>query len=414
MREERGAGGKPYIPALNGFRAFAILGIVVFHVLALSAPPDDPGRNFDYLVWGWLSGLLDTFFIVSGCVLFLPIVARGGMGDVGDWIRKRGARLFPSYWVTLTLALVLLLFVGQATPVFPSALEVILQYAALPKAAHVFDPGFPIGFGDGPLWMIGVVLGLYVLLVLFWRPYLRHPLIGLGVAAAITVTWKLLAANTGLFEAIEGGNSTALIVQLAATEQVPGWLYSFALGMTCAWAYVRFAKDRPREELQRFALRLAPFAIAGFLVCSVLYSNIAIDAPAGVPGGSVSRSHVFLTLTFTTFRAAVMAVIVLGPVWLAWPFTNRAARKLAELSYGIYLVHILVAIYVCSIWLELPQDGSIGTAALWLAVVLPPSILYAVLLQRFVEGPARAWAARRKPETAPSSARQPEPRPATP
>jgi peptidoglycan/LPS O-acetylase OafA/YrhL len=90
-------------------------------------------------------------------------------------------------------------------------------------------------------------------------------------------------------------------------------------------------------------------------------------------------------------RAALMASIVLAPFWLQRPFDNSPTRWLAEQSYGIYLIHLVICWYVGIVWLDLPRDGTLRAALLWFAVVIPTSIGYAYLSRRFVEVPARRW-----------------------
>jgi peptidoglycan/LPS O-acetylase OafA/YrhL len=403
--------GWPKIPALDGFRGYALIGLVGFHMLTLSATQSERGGEFGFLVWGAIGGMLDVFFIVSGCGLFLAVVMRGGMRDVRRYARKRAARIFPSYWVTLTVSLVLLLIVQPAALPLPSPGEALIQYTGLQEPARLLDPTMQVAFGNPALWMISVLIGLYILLPLVAGPFLRHPLIGLALAAAITVGWKLAVVHwTGLFEAIGGNPETPdYLLTWITVDQLPAWLYSFALGMTCAWAYVRFAQPRPREQLERLALRALPFVLIAFGLCTYLYTRLAVEAE-GIAGGAFARTSPFLGIATTTSRAALIAVIVLGPALLARPFVNRPLRALTELSYGIYLFHLVAAVYLGVVVFDLPQDGTVAAAALWTAVVLPPSIAFAYLVTRFVERPARAWAERPRPAATDDARAQSPPR----
>jgi peptidoglycan/LPS O-acetylase OafA/YrhL len=395
---------RPTIPELDGFRAYAILGVVAYHILirVSPAPVDGAGSELAFLFWGTVGGgLLNVFFIVGGCGLFLSVVARGGLGEVRAYARRRGARLLPAYWVTLTVTLALIVLTGAT---FPGIAEIMVQYTGLQQPALLVDPTATTGFGNGALWLISVILGFYVVLALVWRPYLRHPLVGLAVVAAITVGWKLAAVHlTGVFEAVELTGHEGQLVVWNVINQLPGWAYSFALGMTCAWAYVRLAEPRPRQQLERFALTLAPFVLVGFGVCAYLYAGIAVDSRSTAGAQFARSSSPILDLAYNTSRAALMAVIVLGPALLSKPFVNRPIRRFAELSYGVYLIHLVVVIYVCEMLLGLPEDGSVATAALWFAVVLPISIVYAYVVTRFVERPALAWAARRSSRPRPQT-----------
>lgn len=104
-----------------------------------------------------------------------------------------------------------------------------------------------------------------------------------------------------------------------------------------------------------------------------------------------------------------MGAVALGPAYMLKPFVNRAATWLAEVSYGLYLIHLVVGTFV-GLALGLPRDGAPGTIALWFLVVLPLSLGYAYLSVRFVERPVRRWArrlGRRGPE--PKVAAEPAP-----
>ena len=50
------------------------------------------------------------------------------------------------------------------------------------------------------------------------------------------------------------------------------------------------------------------------------------------------------------------------------PFVNRTTKWLAELSYGVYLIHWLIVIYLYE-FSGLPSNGTLGDLALWMAVV---------------------------------------------
>ena len=85
------------------------------------------------------------------------------------------------------------------------------------------------------------------------RPYSRHPLIGLALAAAVTIAWKQTVEwAPEIFERLSSRDPDA--VAGLAVDQFPGWAFSFGLGMTAAWAY-ELAVDRyPRKWLNRTAV----------------------------------------------------------------------------------------------------------------------------------------------------------------
>lgn len=385
-------------PVLNGFRAYAILGVVTLHLLGFSG---DSLNN--PLVWMATGGLLDVFFIVSGFGLFLPVVRSGGLGDLRLFGRKRFSRIFPTYWLALTIALIVVIATSGAVP---PASEIAVQYAGLQMPVQFVDPGMPIAFGaDQALWMISVILGVYLLLPLLAKPYLRHPLIGLAAAAAITVGWKL--ATPQIMEWVQSGHPggpTGVTLRLLIVDQLPGWLYSFALGMTCAWAYTRATTTRSAAELRRIAVIAAPFAFAAVIACAWGYGAIA-SAHQGAAGGSYARSDAPFSLAYSTSRAAAMGVILLGPALLQRPFANALTGAFAKVSYGVYAIHFLIAQYVGYEWLGLPDGGGALDLLIWAAVVLPPSVAFGWIALRYFEEPARRWAgggagSSREPEAA--------------
>jgi len=401
----------PIIPALDGFRAYAILGVVVLHVLGFSgALAATDGTTFGLVAWGVFGNVIDAFFIISAFGLFLPVVLRRGeLGSLQTYAIARAARVVPPYWLCIAVILVLISLVPATAqtpfgpPVrFPDAGDILIHLTALQMPARLFGD-LPVGFGvDGPLWMISVIVGFYVVFPFVAKAYYRHPFIGLAIAAALMLGWKEAALHLGgFFQMLEGGHASPVSVQLIATDQLPGWAFSFALGMTGAWTYARLHERGPAPEgLDRKATAVAGLAVVAVVICAYLYGREAAEINAAI-AGSVARGDPLLTLAYSASRAVLMAAIVLCPLWIQRPFANRPVRRLAELSYGLYLIHFVVAYYVGGVLLGIPRDGSVATVGLWFAVVLPVSLAYAYLSLLSVERPARRWVRRRSRPRAP-------------
>jgi peptidoglycan/LPS O-acetylase OafA/YrhL len=392
------------VPVLDGFRAYAILGVVSLHLLLLSKVAQ-PGNHAGLVSWGVLGNIIDTFFIISGFVIFLPVVRRAGeVGSIRNFALGRVARLAPAYWLSLLVVLVLLVVVpNQPDLRFIHRLpEIVADMAALQMPIRLFDGTFQVGLGiNGALWMISVIVGFYFVFPFIARSYYRHPLAGLAIAAAITLLWKEAVIHLpGFWAWLDHSDEEAWVSQLIATDELPGWAFSFALGMTGAWAWVRVSGSENLKRLQRPAVIAAALSLVACGVCAYLYGKHASNAATGIIGGSTARENPWLTMPFSAARAALMASIVLAPVWLQRPFDNAPVRRLAELSYGVYLIHLVIAWYVGLVWLDLPRDGSVRAALLWFGVVIPTSIAYAYLSRRFVELPAKRWIlSRRKRRT---------------
>ena len=393
---ERTRSGVRRVAVLDGFRAYAILGVVVIHLLGMSgALAATGGSTFSVVTWGVLGNVIDFFFIISGFVLFLPMVLREGRpGSLRRYALGRAARLVPAYWLSLAVVLALIVLVPPP-PAFatPGLASVGLHLGALQMPARLLDGSFAIGFGvNGPVWMLSVIVGFYAVLPLIARPYFHHPLAGLAIAAMIAIGWKEAVLHLdGLFEALAGPGQPPLLVRLIATDQLPGWAFSFALGMTGAWAYVRH-QCRGAAGLARRWTWAAAASLAAYCAFAYLIGRHATTISEPFVAG-YARGEPLISVGSSASRAVLMATVALGPAWLQRPFANRPARRLGELSYSLYLIHVALGIYAASL-LGLPTNGTVGDVALWFAVVVPASLAYAWVAVRLVERPVRRWAAK--------------------
>ena len=245
-KQSRAASGIPVVAAFDGFRAYAILGIVLLHTLGFSGVLPVAGHNwFSQLILGTLGQWVDALFVISGFVVFLPTVARGGdFGSVRAYAIRRAARLVPAYWLMLAIVLVLLAAV-PLTPAlaFPSVAAIGIHMGFLQTPAGMFTDHILMGFGvDGPVWTLSVEIAFYLVLPLVAGWYFRRPILGLVLAAVLTAVWHEAFLH---FDAVTSAvglaptGSTALRLQVASLLQFPYWAFSFAAGMTGAWAYVR-------------------------------------------------------------------------------------------------------------------------------------------------------------------------------
>ena len=394
-KDYRSASGLPIVPAFDGFRALAIMTVVVSHLLGTSGRGGDQGSIAAIFYLGTFGRVVEVLFVVSGFVVFLPTVARGGVfGPVGPYALRRVARLLPAYWLLLLLVII----VAWALPQFedPTGLELISNFSFMQKWVSWIDPGIEVGFGLAtPVWTLSIEITFYLVLPLVAAWYARRPLVGLFVAMGLVLAWHQLLSHTPDFVELTGdGWSTREFANfvLGGSEQFPHWILSFAAGMTAAWLYVRFT-TAPRK--------LWSGRTRGWIAIAAIALFICFSALAGINADQNPSSWVvlfwvqpwWLRLGFTLSLAAAMLAISLAPRWIQFPFSNRPVRKLGDISYGVYLVHyplLLIAIYVVGI----PLFGDAWDLFLLCAFVIPLSLLYGYLSARFVEQPIRRWAHR--------------------
>src|SRR5262249_55572056 len=122
----------PVVPSFDGYRAYAILFVALFHIFQITGAFTAAGDSaVGVISWGILPRSLDVLFIVSGFVIYLPTVVRDGdFGSVSAFAIRRTARLVPAYYVTLLVAILLLAVVSSSAGV-PDAGTITAHFAVL-------------------------------------------------------------------------------------------------------------------------------------------------------------------------------------------------------------------------------------------------------------------------------------------
>jgi len=395
-KEARAAGGIPIVGAFDGYRAVAIFLIALFHVFLFSGVAGAVGDSAGGVaIFGTLPRVpLVILFVVSGFVLFLPAAARGGtFGDVAAYALRRAARILPAYWLSLVVAIVLLAILPIG-PGVPDIGEVFLHVTMLQTPAALFDGDFALGFGIvASVWTLSVETVFYVLLPVIAGAYFRRPLLGLALAAALLVVWRLIALHADSILGV--GAATQDRWDVFYASQFPSWGLSFAGGMTGAWAFVRLRETVPPALLARRAALTAAAAGVATIVIVIFAGREAVHDP-NVLAGLFARQSLAVSLTLPLAVATAMVALALAPARAQLPFANRPLRSLGDISYGVYLIHLaVIAVIVAE--LSLPRDGSFAAVLEWTAIVIPVSLVYAYGSAVLLERPLRRWARRVRP-----------------
>lgn len=378
---ERSKSGIPIVHTIDGFRAVAVLSILVFHLISptgLRATLPDTAA-VEVLVEA-MPRMIDVLFIISGFVLFMPTAHRGGQfGNVAGYAISRAARILPTYYVAVGLVVALLVFYAPIDAPTPTLWEVGVHLAILQSPATVFDPGFPIGLGlDGALWTISTLVTFYILLPFIAGPFYRRPLLMLGIAAAISFGWRLFADDL-------------LVNAYSVLPQLPYWALQLALGMTAARYWETWTLG-PRAPL--LASRWAPRAqiLALFGLVTVLWAGDQVLVPGDlVVALTQADQTILIALVYPALMALLIFSTALGPKRRRLGLDGRKMGLLGESSYGIYMVHLPIIILLV-VWEFLPRNGSTEAALLWTAAVIVPSVLFGWLTYRYIELPVRLWA----------------------
>ncbi|GAA4904157.1 acyltransferase family protein [Streptomyces coeruleoprunus] len=288
------------------------------------------------------------FMVLSGFIF--TVGAHGRPIRYGRFVTNRLLRVYPLYLVIAVL--------GLATQV------------ALPSFEHLLavltftTPGQPYG---GVFWTLSVELQFYLLFPLLNRLLGER---GPGALLRLLGAIALLRLLVWLSSPAPEPHTSALYLGLA------GRIDQFLLGMLAAWCYLRHRERLRAGWLPPAALALALGALWGFHQLRGFMS----DSP--------------LKLVWSTLEGAVWAVFV--AVYVAGArdrggAVSRAAARLGEVSYSVYLTHFMVLTVLCEdarLVGALPSLPPVWAAfALSALVALPVTVGLSFLTYHAVELP---------------------------
>ncbi len=362
-----------FVPALEGMRGMAALGVLLTHVAFQTGAANTPvlGR-----IWERFDMAVAVFFALSGFLLWRPhaAVARG-LGTappVGHYFRHRAARILPAYWVVVVAVLILVPSAADT-----AGLRVWVSNLAL---TQVF---VPLTLTDGltQMWSLSVEVAFYVVL-----PLLAFAAVRLRGAAA---RWRIPAILTLVVMSL-GWNFLPVPTPDAihADNWLPGYLPWFAGGMLLA--ELADIRERLSPRLRLLANQPVMWSVA---LIAFLISATDLGGPAGL-----TRAEPWQYAAKMGFGAiigfALLAPLVLRPTgarphrWLE----SAVAAMIGRWSYGIFLWHLAVLSIVFPIFGLLPFSGNFGKVLmLTIAITLP----IAAASYALIEEPARRFARER-------------------
>ncbi len=345
----------PRVAELDALRAFAAVVILFFHLDARGYFP------------GW-SGV-DLFFVLSG-YLITSILLRnsGGPGFLPRFYARRTLRIWPTYYLVLLGLVALNPFLASPASWkgLPYALtftqNVPLYRGKLPPEAH---PGFDHA------WTLALEEQFYLvwppLVLLVGRrklPYLALAVIALNLACR------------------DGGNG---VLPKYSERLLAARSDGFALGGLLAWSLAEggWARLRPDRAGRAFA---SAVGLASFYLIWGCWNYSSLGF-IGLPTPMWPAETIF---AFGLLYAGIIGLVALhaGHPWLA-PLRSRPLVYLGQISYGLYLYHVVVywAVDGCG-RLQFAQPWPIQAKKLALTLVA------AVLSWHLIERPIRAWKGR--------------------
>ncbi|MDQ6747009.1 MAG: acyltransferase family protein, partial [Candidatus Dormibacteraeota bacterium] len=193
------------------------------------------------------------------------------------------------------------------------------------------------------------------------------------VHASFTVGWLPATASPN-------------VLRLILVTQFPTFLAQFAAGMTAAWLFVRWrTAERP----------WVPWVAVGVQAAAavVIVWGMRSAGLRDMTATNGTYSHWTATLPIALAFAVLVLATVLAPRWAQAPVANRASRGLGDISYGIYLWHLMIIGFVVTT-VGFSADRTTGAFVTLLGVTLVGSLALATLSLVFIERPCIRWARR--------------------
>lgn len=352
----------PYMPGLDGLRAVAVLGVLLYHA------------GEAWLPGGFLG--VDVFFVLSGYLITSLLLAEyqqtGKINLKGFWSR-RARRLLPPLYVLLVVCLTFAVFVlpdevaqlrGDATAAF---FYVTNWWLIFHHQSYFATVGRPSLFQN--LWSLAVEEQFYV----FWPvifcllvPRLRRGLVAVIVALGAIGSTLLMAF---LYHSGSDPSRIYYGTDTRAAELLVGVVLAFV------WNPIELRKKRRRGAKPMLGW-LDAIGLVAMAVLFGLFRRLGEYDATTYRGG-------FFTVALVT--AVIIAVIAHPRAYLVSSILGwRPIRWIGTRSYAIYLWYWPVFMVT-----RPHVDVQFGGLPL-LALRLGAPILLAELSYRFVETPFRS------------------------
>lgn len=350
----------PYLPGLDGLRALAVIGVLLYHA--------------DLNVSGGFLGV-ESFFVLSGFLITSLLLAewrqRSGIDLTAFWLR-RARRLLPALFLMLlgTLVLAGLLLRGETAGLradMLAALSYVMNWHLVFSGQSYFDPLARPSLLQN-LWSLAVEEQFYLLWPLLFTVGMRY----LRRSGLLLATLGAAAASALLMASLYQPGADPSRLYFGTDTRASGLLLGAALAL--GWTPRRASGSTRRGA--GALLDLLGIVVLGGLIAAFIawYDYQPLLYRGGFAMVAIGTAVVIVAATHPGAR--------LLPALLEW----RPLRWIGQRSYGIYLWYWPIFMFTRP-YVDVPLGG-------WplLALRLPIVIALAALSFRYVELPARRGA----------------------
>jgi len=313
VQQTQVGGTRSFLPAVEGLRACAAVGVVITHVAFQTAQSSGiSGRllsRFDMAV--------AVFFALSGFLLWRghAAAARGlrAAPPAGHYLRSRIVRIMPGYLVAVVVILLLLPDArGADLTVWLANLSLTQIYVPL-----TLTPGLT------QMWSLSVEVTFYLVL-----PFLAFAAARLPVRARVPVIAAVAVASLGW---------GLLPIHTAAGVNFLNWPPAYASWFGAGMLLAEWTVS-PLGLPHRLARNR--WLMAGIGVVAYVIAASPLAGPEGLTPATLGQFVV------RTAMGAILAGVLLAPLVLDTPDTehrllgNRVMVTLGRWSYGLFVWHL--------------------------------------------------------------------------
>ena len=347
-----------HIPAIDGLRAFAVLSVIFFH--------------FGFSNFGGFIGV-DVFFVISGFLitglLIRDVEVHQSVPLVNFWVR-RVRRLIPAVLFMVITVVVCSFIFASLTVRLNLRIDTLSTLAYVANWHFINTASYFASDGTvSPLlhmWSLAVEEQFYIiwpLVILLISKLVKKNSRGIlwvsvGLAILSASLLKTMWAADGIERAYMGTDSRA-----------------FQLLIGAALAALVAVKPSIRGSQQVRSL----IAVLGF--SSLLIFSFALGTATGPTSFYANGGALLVALASACLLWAMWA----GSHALTPMFSNRIANYIGRLSYGMYLWHWPLFVFVGS---ELQQWGHLSKTATAI-FLLGLTLCFASFSYHFIENPLR-------------------------
>jgi peptidoglycan/LPS O-acetylase OafA/YrhL len=345
------------LSSLQAARGLAALMVVAFHSLFISAKYVESKKLLPEIFSFGQTGV-DLFFVISGFVMIIAFRNKfGKKGEIFNFLKGRFFRIYPTYWIYF-LAIFLVFQIkpeimngSQGGNVDLTSSLLLLPASTLPLLMVAWSLIHEVWFY--------LVFAVILLLPSKWVP------------SAFSF-WLFAIIYASLFTATPDNPYLRVITHAFSLE--------FIFGALAGITYLKLSK-RPTSS----PLAAALMALAGL-------SAITYALSAGTVDGSDVIQSISLERAFAVGGGYTLLLLASA----LQESNNRLKapgflKSVGDMSYSLYLSHILTLSVCGRVWLSLGYTGSgaWGAAVFW-AASYSAVLLVAYLSYRLIETPLLA------------------------